>query len=152
MTGSWRLPLISHRSVVQNSQESERENWATRTSICLHRSLICLLRSARALRCTHLSTGLQLAHPHTPELVGKWMIRCLKRPGFVPQCAGIVENEGSDRRGKNEIRQQGNQGGRSSESKRRKQRGWSIENEGEACIEGDIKNKSRKKKRKRSGK
>ena len=41
----WSLSYVS--TMVQNCHESRRKYWATRLSIRLHRSLICLLRTAR---------------------------------------------------------------------------------------------------------
>ena len=53
-----KLALLQY-TVVQNNQESRCNYWATRSSICSHRSPICLLRtacSAHTLHCAHSFT------------------------------------------------------------------------------------------------
>ena len=68
----------SECTVGQNSQEPRHKYWATCLSLCLHRSLICLLRPAcfaRKLRSTH-----SFAHLLTSSLMGqcfiKWLFFC----------------------------------------------------------------------------
>ena len=72
----------AHFTVVQNSQESGHKYRVSCSSThlfaCTTHSFTCSF--TRMLLCAHLFARLL-----TPKLMGKWMIRCPKRPGFVPQ-------------------------------------------------------------------
>ena len=77
-------PGQRRRTMVQNKQESRREYWAIRLSVCLltrlHHSLICLLTTAcyaRTLHCAHSFACLL-----TCLLPSSW--GCLKTTCFCP--------------------------------------------------------------------
>ena len=75
------VPLQGRSTVVQNSQESRRKYWVTRS----HHLLIHLLRTARftrVLHCTH-SFARSLIHSRARGEVND--SRCLKTTWFSPQ-------------------------------------------------------------------
>ena len=73
---SYRLAACTRReknTLSPSHQKSRRQYWATHSSVCLHCSLICLLRPPRyvsVLRCVH-----SFVHSLTPSLMEKSMIR-----------------------------------------------------------------------------
>ena len=62
--------------------------------VCSHRSLVCLLRTARFAHAFHYTHSFARSLTSlTPSLVGQWIIDVSKWPGFVPQCNAMVTSE-----------------------------------------------------------
>ena len=83
----------------QNNQESRRKYWATRlfirsfTLTAYFFTCSALLASSHTPSvCTLRSSVRSLAHSVTPELVGKWMIWCLRTTRFCPTVCRLGSN------------------------------------------------------------